>query len=240
MTAAYRAFFGLKKEPFPSGLDLEDIYQTTDLQPLVQRFGYAVRLGSAALITGEIGSGKSTALRYAASHLHPSEYRVIHMTAASGSILEFYRLLLGELGIESSSPSRAFLIRTIRREILDLAIGKKIKPVLIVDEASLMRLEVFAELHTITQFEGDGKHYLPLVLAGQNNLVDKLMYRASMPLASRIVARSHLEGVANRDSLLTSCLPGLFGKQKRAWAVMPKSLILLVPGAGIEPAHPEG
>jgi type II secretory pathway predicted ATPase ExeA len=94
-----------------------------------------------------------------------------------------------------TSPSRAFLIRTIRREILDLAIGKKIKPVLVVDEASLMRLEAFAELHAIIQFEGDGKHYLPLVLAGQNDLVDKLMYRASMPLASRIVARSHLEGV---------------------------------------------
>jgi general secretion pathway protein A len=37
---------------------------------------------------------------------------------------------------------------------------------------------------------------LPIVLAGQANLVDSLMYRSSMPLASRIVARSHLEGVS--------------------------------------------
>jgi len=195
MTAAYRAFFGLKKEPFPSGIHLDDIYLTTDLGPVVGRFDYAVRLGALALLTGEIGSGKSTALRYAAAKLHPSEYRVIHMTASSGSILEFYRLLLAELGIESTSTSRAFLLRTIRHEILDLTLGKKIKPVLIVDEASLMRLDVFAELHNLTQFEGDSKPYLPMVLAGQNNLVDRLRYRASMPLASRIVARSHLEGV---------------------------------------------
>jgi len=199
MTQAYRAFFGLKREPFPSGLDIEDIYPTQDLGPVAQRFDYAVRLGAVGLLTGEIGSGKSTALRYAASRLHPSEYRVFHLTASSGSILEFYRLLLGEMGVESASPSRAFLIRTIRREILDLAWGKKIKPVLIVDEASLMRLDVFTELHTLTQFEGDGKHYLPLILAGQNNLVDRLMYRASMPLASRVVARSHLEGVDRRE-----------------------------------------
>ena len=57
-----------------------------------------------------------------------------------------------------------------------------------------MRLEVFAELHTICQFEKDSKPYLPMVLAGQNNLIDKLTYRSSQPLASRIVARSHLQG----------------------------------------------
>ncbi|MBU2431866.1 MAG: ATP-binding protein, partial [Proteobacteria bacterium] len=95
-------------------------------------------------------------------------------TASSGSILEFYRLLLAELGIQSTSHSRAFFVRAIRHEILDLALAKKIKPVLIVDEASLMRLDVFAELHNLTQFEGDSKPYLPMVLAGQNNLIDRL------------------------------------------------------------------
>ena len=57
-----------------------------------------------------------------------------------------------------------------------------------------MRLEVFAELHTICQFEKDSKPYLPMILAGQNNLIDKLSYRSSQPLASRIVTRSHLQG----------------------------------------------
>ena len=70
------------------------------------------------------------------------------------------------------------------------------KVVLIVDEASLMRLEVFAELHTICQFEKDSKPYLPMILAGQNSLIDKLTYRSSQPLASRIVARSHLQATS--------------------------------------------
>ena len=78
-------------------------------------------------------------------------------------------------------------------------VGKKMKTVLIVDEASLLRLDVFSELHTICQFDQDSKPYLPLILAGQNNLVDKLLYRDSQPLASRIVARSHLEGINRHD-----------------------------------------
>ena len=68
------------------------------------------------------------------------------------------------------------------------------KVVLVVDEASLLRLEVFAELHTLTQFEQDSKPWLPIVLAGQANLVENLQYRTSMPLANRVVAKSHLKG----------------------------------------------
>ncbi len=51
------------------------------------------------------------------------------------------------------------------------------------------------ELHTLSQFESDSKPFLPVVLAGQVNLVDNLMYRNSMPLASRVVGKCHLQGV---------------------------------------------
>ncbi|CAO0823659.1 hypothetical protein DFAR_3820013 [Desulfarculales bacterium] len=52
-------------------------------------------------------------------------------------------------------------------------------------------------MHTITQFQGDSKLILPTILAGQNNLADLFIYnRNSLPLASRVVARSHLAGVS--------------------------------------------
>ena len=189
MSTSYRTFFGMKKEAFSSDLSPKEIFETDDIRSVQQRFDYAVRLGAVALLTGEIGSGKSTALRYVAATLHPSEYRPIHITACSGSILEFYRLFLAELNIDKSSTSRAVMIRLIKKEIQELVLGKKLKVVLIVDEASLMRLEVFAELHTLTQFDGDSKPLLPLLLAGQNNLLDKLYWRTSLPLSSRVVAR---------------------------------------------------
>jgi type II secretory pathway predicted ATPase ExeA len=195
----YRTFFGFMKEPFSSDLELSEILQTQELIAVKDRFDYALRIGAMALITGDIGSGKSTALRYAMGQLHPSEYLTFYITASSGSVLELYGKILSELGMDIASTSRAVMTRRIKREIQELVLGKKMKVALIIDEASLIRLDAFQELHTITQFEGDSKPYLPIILAGQSNLIDKLMYRTSQPLASRIVAKSHLEGVNRQD-----------------------------------------
>ena len=72
-------------------------------------------------------------------------------------------------------------------------------PVLLIDEANLLRLDVFAELQTLAQFDFDSKPVLPIILAGQNNLLDKLMFQTSKPLASRVVGRTHLEGLKVKD-----------------------------------------
>jgi len=194
MNHNYRSFFGLKKEPFGSDIRVSEILKTAELIDVKERFDYVIRIGAIGLVTGEVGSGKSTAIRYAAEHLHPSEYKSLYMTASSGAIMEFYRQLVNELDIHIKSNSKALMLRLIKKEITQLVCEKKMKVVLLVDEASLLRLEVFAELHTICQFEKDSKPYLPMILAGQNNLIDKLSYRSSAPLASRIVARSHLQG----------------------------------------------
>ncbi len=195
MTQTYRNFFGLEKEPFTADLKLDEVLQTDELTGVVKRFDYVVRIGAIAVVTGEIGSGKSTALRYAGAKLHPAEYKSIYVLATSGSILELYRQIVLEMGLVQSSNSKATMTTLIRKEITDLISDKKIKTVLTIDEASLLRLEVLAELHTLCQFEKDSKHFLPVVLAGQSNLIDKLTYRSSEPLASRVVARSHLEGL---------------------------------------------
>jgi len=196
---SYRTFFGLTREPFSSDLNLNEILQTQELLAVKERFDYALRIGAMALVTGDIGSGKSTALRYAMGQLHPSEYATFYLTASSGSILELYRQILAELGLQPAGASRANLTKLIKREIKELVLGKKMKVALVIDEASLLRLDVFQELHTLTQFDGDSKPYLPIILAGQSHLIDKLSYRTSQPLASRIVARSHLEGVNRQD-----------------------------------------
>jgi type II secretory pathway predicted ATPase ExeA len=195
MNDHYRAFFGLSKEPFGADIDYAHILKTPEIENVSNRFDYVVRLGAIGIVTGEVGSGKSTSLRYAQHSLHPSEYKTLNITATSGSIMEFYRQLKDALEINLSSNSKTVMIKTIKKEIVHLVCEKKIKVVLIVDEASLMRLEVFAELHTICQFEQDAKPWLPMILAGQASLIDKLTWRSSQPLASRVVCRSHLTGV---------------------------------------------
>lgn len=199
MKPAYLPFFGFTHEPFTADLRVEHILQTSEVTAVADRFDYVLRLGAIGLVTGEVGSGKSTALRWALHRLHPSEFTPIWITASAGSILELYRQLCSALQVDTASFSRAILLRTIRRKILEMYRERKLKPVIIIDEASLLRVEVFCELHTITQFEGDSKPYLPIILAGQNNLADLLLYRTSLPLASRIIARSHLQGVNRND-----------------------------------------
>jgi len=199
MNTNYRTFFELEREPFSSDIELDNILLTPALKGVEERIHYAVRLGAICLVTGEIGSGKSTALRYVTGMLHPSQYRTLYITASTGPILELYRQLLDVLGMDMNGVSRALILRRIRQEIVELVQGKKLKVILVIDEASLLRLEVFAELHTLTQFDKDSKPLLPIVLAGQSNLIDSLMYRSSLPLASRIVGRSHLEGVTREQ-----------------------------------------
>lgn len=192
MTNSYRVFFGFQKEPFSQDIRVEDMLQSQGVAGVKERFAYAVDIGAIAVITGDVGSGKSSALRLASSGLHPSEYRILYVTATSGTIAELYKQICYCLDVEMKCSSKALLTRIIRTCLLELT-QKKQKPVLIIDEASILRLDVFTELHTLTQFEGDSKPILPIILAGQNNLIDNLMFRQSRALASRIVARGHLE-----------------------------------------------
>lgn len=220
MSDHYRVFFGFQREPFAQDLRIEDMMKSTAMIGAKERFLYAVKLGAVAVITGDVGSGKSSALRFAAATLHPSEYRILYVTATSGSIIELYKQICYALDVESRSSSKAVLTRMIRSSLLEL-IYKKQKPVLIVDEASLLRMDVFAELHTLAQFEGDSKPVLPLILAGQNNLTDNLMFRQSRPLASRVVARGHMESLKSDEMAdylqhhlsVAGCKQNLFAEQ---------------------------
>jgi type II secretory pathway predicted ATPase ExeA len=193
-----RHFFGFTKEPFSPEVRVDELYHTAALEGAKERFLYAVNLGAISVITGDVGSGKSTALRYAASSLHPSRYRLIPVVASTGSIIEVLKQISIALDVEWSSISPAKLMHTIRGAITEIAKRKEI-PILIIDEASLLRIEVFAQLHTLGQFEMDSKPLLPIILAGQNNLLDKLMYLTSRPLASRVIGRSHLDGLKQKD-----------------------------------------
>ena len=199
MSETYKAFFGFKKDPFVTDIHHKDILVTPELESVAERISYAVRLGAVALITGEVGAGKSTALRWSIETFHPSEYKTLWITATSGSIMEFYRQLLRELGNEASSMSKAFYTRSIRKEVTELIKEKGQKPIVIVDEASLLRLDVLVELHTIAQFEGDSKPWLPIILAGQMGLEEKLRYRKATPLSSRVVARGVLSAVSKEE-----------------------------------------
>lgn len=199
MITNYKIFFGFNNEPFPHDLKVEQILNTPEVIGVAERVLYAVGCGAVSVITGDVGAGKSTALRYALSKLHPSQYKIIEITANTGSILEVLKQICLALNAENNSLSQTSIMNTIRKIILEID-NKKQVPVLIIDEAHLIRLEIFSQLHTIGQFEIDSKSIMPIILAGQSNLIDKLMYNKSRSLASRVVSKSHLAGIKYKDT----------------------------------------
>ncbi|CAO0821196.1 hypothetical protein DFAR_2210004 [Desulfarculales bacterium] len=82
MKPNYRALFALTREPFDSDLAPKKIMQTAEPLGVAKCFEYAIRLGAPALVTGDVGSGKSTALCWAANRLHLFEYQIIWVTAS--------------------------------------------------------------------------------------------------------------------------------------------------------------
>lgn len=194
----YKSYFGFSREPFAQDIPIDKLYQTPSLQAATERFLYAINIAAACLITGEVGAGKSTTLRYAAARLHPSLFRLISLVASTGSPLEVFKQIAMALELDYRTTSIARLTKIIRDLLLEIT-QRKQTPVLIIDEANLLRLEVFAQLQTLGQFDLDSRALLPLILAGQNNLLDKLMYHTSRPLASRVVGRTHLEALKLKD-----------------------------------------
>ena len=190
--------FGLSREPFAQDIPVEQLYPLPGLESFLQRFDYALSLPAATVITGEVGSGKSTSLRAATARLHPAQYVVLCIVATSGGMLELLRQLCFTLGAPPPSNSLAKLLSTIRELLCGIAEKKRI-PLLVLDEAHLMRLDVFAQLHTLAQLPLDHKSLMPLILSGQNTLVDKLLFHTSKPFASRVVRRSHLQGLKLAD-----------------------------------------
>lgn len=192
-----RHAFGFQREPFPQDVPVNELYPIPGLKALTERFHYALSLGAISVITGEVGSGKSTSLRHLTSTLHPAEFRLIAVIASTGTLLD----LLRQICLEVGSPPRASLAvlsSTVRNLLLDIKRKKQI-PLLVVDEAHLLRFEVFAQLHTLTQFAFDSQTLMPIVLAGQSSLLDRLLFHTSRPLASRVVGRSHLDALSLDD-----------------------------------------
>lgn len=188
----YQHFFAFHKEPFAQDIPIPELYPLPDFPALVERFHYTLQLGAVSVLTGEIGSGKSTSLRYATHSLHPSEYKILSVVAYAGSLREFLKLLAIRLDSDPHTSSLTRLFETLRAAITELA-GRNQRPVLIIDEAHLLRSEVFSHLHTLMQYDFDSKPSLAILLSGQNLLLDKLHLLPARALASRIVARTHLE-----------------------------------------------
>lgn len=184
----YRSVFGLTHPPFDRQLTADQLFRTPALDELHTRLTYLVETRSLGLLTGEPGSGKSTALRRLRDSLHPDTVRAIYLHDTAVNPADFFRQLALELGLEPHW-SRALGFRAVQQEIVRLVKERHLTVLLVVDEAHHLRPDLLALLPLLTNFDWDGQNRLSLLLAGQSGLRNKLRMAHLESLAQRISVR---------------------------------------------------
>jgi energy-coupling factor transporter ATP-binding protein EcfA2 len=116
-----RHHFGFRHDPFPQNVPVKDLYPLPALEPLRQRVFFALDQKAIAVITGDVGSGKSTSLRYVSSKCHKSEYELITIVGGNFSPMELYRQILLNFGMSYLSFQVSIMISKIRELILEIA-----------------------------------------------------------------------------------------------------------------------
>ena len=142
--------------PFSRGLITCKLFPASGQEELKARLAYLVRERGIGLITGEIGSGKSTALRAFVDSLDPTRYTVVYTANPLIGISGFYREVLSQLG-EPVPLFRQQMVLAIRRCFDTLTNERKKTPVVIVDEAHLVDQRMLEELRLLLNVRMDSQ-----------------------------------------------------------------------------------
>jgi general secretion pathway protein A len=187
---ALNDFYGLRTTPFSKSIAGRDLFPARDHQEVQGRLTFALQERLPALITGDVGTGKSTALRAFAHSLDANVYSVVYLANPHLSVTTLYRQILLALQTE---PAFGFgrLLPQLRTTLVDLA-RKGRYTLLVVDEAHLLPPELYDQLRFLLNDEIDSASLLTLVLLGQPDLAHKLRFAPYEALHQRIAVRYHL------------------------------------------------
>lgn len=194
----YKPFFGFTHLPFQRILTGDQLFRPPALEELHSRLRYLVETRALGILTGEPGSGKSTALRRLRDELHPDQVRALYLHDTLVNTADFCRQLALQLGLEPQW-SRALTFRLIQQEIQRLVQERHLTVLLVVDEAHHLRPDVLALFPLLANFDWDSTGRLAVLLAGQSGLRQRLQMAHLEALAQRITIRYALRGF-DRDT----------------------------------------
>jgi general secretion pathway protein A len=195
----YLTHFGFTHYPFERALSPDELFASSAAREAQARLQHLIELRGIGLITGEVGSGKTSVCRQLNAGLHPGLYRLFYVTLSTGNVLDMYKAITWQLGIPVER-NRASAYRTIHTEISRLVIESKIHPVLVVDEAHHLRNEVLEDLRLLTNYAMDSERRLCLLLVGLPELRRRLRMAVHESLTQRIVVRYHLSGLTREET----------------------------------------
>jgi type II secretory pathway predicted ATPase ExeA len=196
----YEAHYGLRERPFRKTPDPRYLFLNEVYEEALEQLLYAVEEMDVALLTGEVGSGKTLLTRALVDRLG-EKYEIAMILNPRLSPRQFLHTLAGELGVKIPRFHANDLMAQIHDRLLELD-EKGRAALVIVDEAHLIPGKAtFEEIRLLTNFQLDDRNLIAVVLVGQPELRERLRHRAYRALTQRIGAQFHLVPLTAEDSL---------------------------------------
>lgn len=196
----YTAHFGLNAAPFSITPDPHYLYLSVRHREALAHLLYGVNEGPGfVLLTGEVGTGKTTLCRTLIEQL-PDTVDVALLLNPRVTPIELLAALFDELRIsyESDFTLKDFIDHLNSYLLTAHAVGRK--TVLILDEAQNLSSDALEQVRLLTNLETSNQKLLQIILVGQPELNRSLKHNNLRQLAQRITARYHLLPLSSKDT----------------------------------------
>ena len=195
----YERYFNLAENPFTIAPNPRYFYLSEQHREALAHLQYGLNEnGGFILLTGEVGTGKTTAWRCLVENL-PTDVDLAIVLNPRINEVELLETICDELGIayEQGSGLKS-LTDKLNRHLLETCARRR-RTVVIVEEAQNLSTEVLEQLRLLTNLETNESKLLQIILIGQPELLEKIDDPRLRQLHQRIVARFHLKPFDVKD-----------------------------------------
>lgn len=196
----YNAYFNFKAAPFSIAPDPRYLYMTGQHREALAHLVYGLNSeGGCILLTGEVGTGKTTVCRCLLEQI-PEHTNIALVVNPKVTAIELLETICDELKI--AYPDENNTIKTYLDRInafLIQANARNEKTVLIIDEAQNLDDTVLEQLRLLTNLETNQRKLLQIIILGQPELLEILSRQEMRQLAQRITARFHLNALSRQE-----------------------------------------